>query len=146
MDLISVLLVDDNPTFLAILRRFLEEQYLNEVVILGTAGGGEEALTQALRLRPEIVLIDLAMPGVSGLEAIPRLRTALPNLGIIALTLLEPNGYRSAALAAGADEFVPKATLSTHLLPTIRRVMQAGRAGQMPATRSGSRDEREERR
>ena len=129
MDPVSVLLVDDNPTFLAILKRFLEEQHHNEVAILGTAGGGEEAMTQAEKLRPSVVVIDLAMPGLSGLEAIPLLRVALPGLGIIALTLLEPNGYREAALAAGADEFVSKSTLSTDLLSAIRRVMQADRSG-----------------
>jgi len=48
-------------------------------------------------------------------------------VGIIALTLMEPNGYRQAALAGGADEFVSKATLATDLLPAIRRVMQADR-------------------
>lgn len=120
MDPVSLLLVDDSPTFLAILRRFLEEQYLNEVVILGTASGSEEALAQAQRLRPEIVLIDLAMPGVSGLDAIPRLRTALPETGIIALTLLEANGYRPAALGTGANAFVSKSSVSTELLPAIR--------------------------
>jgi len=72
------------------------------------------------------------MPGLPGLKAIPLLRGALPNLGIIALTLMEPNGYRQAALAAGADEFVSKATLATDLHPAIRRVWQFGRCGRGP--------------
>ncbi len=126
MDPVSLLLVDDSLTFLEILKRYLEQHYRHEVIVLGTAGGGEEALVLAQRLRPNIVLIDLAMPGVSGLEAIPRLRAALPDTGIIALTFLEPNGYRPAALTAGADEFVTKANLGTDLLPVIRRVMRNG--------------------
>ena len=124
---ISLLLVDDSATFLRLVSRFLSEQYPNEVVIAGLAEGGEAGLAQAHALRPDIVLIDLVMPGLPGLKAIPLLRGALPNLGIIALTLMEPNGYRQAALAAGADEFVSKATLATDLLPAIRRVMQADR-------------------
>jgi DNA-binding NarL/FixJ family response regulator len=124
---ISVLLVDDNLTFLRILQRFLEEYNHEEVVVLGAARGGEEALAKAADLRPQVILLDLAMRGMSGLEAIPHLRGMLPQVGIIALTLLDANAYREAALAAGADEFVPKAALHTHLLPTIRRVVEGGR-------------------
>jgi CheY-like chemotaxis protein len=62
-----------------------------------------------------------------GLETISRLRNMLPGVGIIALTLLEGNAYRQAALAAGADDLVPKAELITDLLP-VRRVTQANRS------------------
>jgi len=96
----------------------------------GPARGGEEALTQAQNLKPEVVLIDLHMPGLSGLETIPRLRAMLPEVSIIALTLLDAKVYRQAALAAGADDFVPKANLSTELLPAIRRVAQTGQPQQ----------------
>jgi DNA-binding NarL/FixJ family response regulator len=58
----------------------------------------------------------------------PRLRKVLPSVGIIALTLLEGNAYRQAAMAAGADDLVRKADLITDLLPAIRRVTQAGRS------------------
>ena len=78
---ISLLLVDDSPIFLRLVSRFLSEQYPDEVVIAGLAEGGEAGLAQAHALRPDIVLIDLAMPGLPGLKAIPLLRGALPNLG-----------------------------------------------------------------
>lgn len=120
---ISVMLVDDNATFLRIVTRFLEGY--EEVSVVGSAESGEEAIAQAHRLRPDIVLIDLAMPKVSGMEAILRLRAAWPKLGIIALTLLDTNGYRQAALTAGADEFVAKDSLDVDLLPTIQRVAEA---------------------
>jgi DNA-binding NarL/FixJ family response regulator len=120
---ISVLLVDDNPTFLNIVTRFLQEH--EEIVVVGAVDGGQEALAQVHRLRPDIVLTDLAMPQVSGMETILRLRAAWPKMGIIALTLLDTNGYRQAALTAGADDFVAKDALNTDLLPTIRRVMEA---------------------
>ena len=121
---ISILLVDDNPTFWRIVTRFLQEH--GDVMVAGTASGGEEALALARDLQPDIVLIDLAMPGLSGLETIPRLRAMLPAVGIIALTVLDINSYRQAALAAGANDFVPKASLDTDLLPAIRQVAQAG--------------------
>jgi DNA-binding NarL/FixJ family response regulator len=119
---ISVLLVDDNPAFLHIATRFLQQHH--DIVVVGAAGGGQEALALAQELQPDIVVIDLAMPGLSGLETIPRLRAVLPEVGIIALTVLDTNGYREAALAASANDFVPKATLDTDLLPAIRRVAQ----------------------
>jgi len=78
---ISLLLVDDSATFLRLVSRFLSEQYPDEVVIVGLAEGGEAGLAQAHALRPDIVLIDLVMPGLPGLKAIPLLRGALPNLG-----------------------------------------------------------------
>jgi len=129
MNPISVLIADDNPTFLRIVTRFLEEQSRKTVSVVATARGGEEALAQAEALRPQVVLIDLNMPGLSGLEAIPRLRRALPDAGIIAVTLLDTDAYRKAALAAGADDFVSKMTLNAELLPAIRRVALATRTG-----------------
>jgi DNA-binding NarL/FixJ family response regulator len=122
----SVLLVDDNPTLLRILRRFLGEE--EGLLVVGTAGSGEEALGKARELQPQVILLDLAMPGMDGLNTIPRLRSVLPGVGIIVLTVLEANGYREAALAAGADDFVTKADLSTDLVPAIHRLSQGRRS------------------
>jgi DNA-binding NarL/FixJ family response regulator len=133
---IPVLLVDDNLTFLRILENYLQELHHDEVVVVGSTGQAEVALAKAKNLRPEVILLDLAMPGLPGLEAIPQLRGMLPGTGIIALTLLEATAYREAALAAGADAFVPKATLHTDLLPAIRRVVQANRTTQAVRGRS----------
>lgn len=118
---ISVLLVDDNPTFLQIAARFLMQH--DDVILVDVCNGGRQALEKAAALHPQVVLIDLAMYDLPGLQAIPRLRTLLPEAGIIALTLLDANSYRQAALLAGADDFVPKAALNTELLPAIHRVM-----------------------
>ena len=127
---VRVLLVDDHEAFLHVATEFLQRH--DELTVVGAARGGEEALTQAQDLRPQVILVDLNMPGLSGLETIPRLRAMLPEVGIIALTLLDPKAYRQAALAAGADDFVLKANLSTHLLPSIRRVVQTGQSEQEP--------------
>jgi DNA-binding NarL/FixJ family response regulator len=125
---VSVLLVDDSPFFLCIAARFLRAH--DEVDLVGTAGGGEEGLAQAQILRPQVVLLDLAMPGLSGLEVIPRLRRILPQVGIVVLTLQDTDSYREAALAAGADDFIPKSVMNTTLLPVIHRVAQARRPGE----------------
>ncbi|MBI4381904.1 MAG: response regulator transcription factor [candidate division NC10 bacterium] len=133
---ISVLLVDDNLTFLGILTRFLHEHHQNEVTVIGTAGGGAEGLDKAWELRPDIVLLDLHMPALSGLETIPLLRRMLPDVGIIALTLWHANGYLEAALASGADDFLSKFALSTDLLPAIRRVAQTKRSQEKPVEKA----------
>jgi len=114
---IGILLVDDNPTFLRIAAEFLKRQAALQVV--GTAGGGQEALTLAAVLQPGVIVIDLDMPGMSGLEAIRRLRTALPHARIIALTLLDSSVFKQIAFTAGANGYVPKSSLVTDLLPAI---------------------------
>jgi DNA-binding NarL/FixJ family response regulator len=118
-----ILLVDDSEVFLRVATDFLARH--SELAVVGATQRGGEALTLAQDLQPGVVLIDMDMPGLGGLETIRRLRAALPSVGIIVLTLLDGDIYRQAALAAGADGSVPKATLTTDLLPAIRQVVQA---------------------
>jgi DNA-binding NarL/FixJ family response regulator len=117
-----VVLVDDSVPFINAVIRFLQGRYSGEVVVIGTATSGEGALYQAATLRPQIIVIDLRMPGMTGFEVIPRLRSMFPETGIIALTHLDDEENRRRALAAGADEFVSKIATGTDLLPAIRRV------------------------
>ncbi len=121
---IRLMLIDNNSTFLQILTRFL--QRFPEVAVVGAAHSGEEAVSQVALLRPGVVLLDLAMPGLNGMETIPLLRQALPQAKIIILTLLGHETYRQAAMAAGADGFLAKANLDSELLPAIRKVAQDG--------------------
>lgn len=130
--LITVMLVDDNSTFLNIATRFLQEH--DDVVVVSTATGGKEALAKAQDLHPQVILLDLAMPDLPGLKAIPRLRAEVPEARIIALTMLDTDSYREAALRAGAEEFVAKATMSTDLVPAILRVMQAHPTWETPTS------------
>lgn len=122
---ISVLLVDDSSAFLGIAERFLGES--PEVRVVGAALGGLQALPLARDLQPDVVIVDLQMPDLNGLELIPQLRTALPEMRIIALTLHDNDAYRRAALAAGAHEFVGKANMHDNLLSAVRKVAGPGR-------------------
>lgn len=119
MDLIRVLLVEGNPIFLHIAMLLLEKHYHNHVAVVGVAGGSEDALAKARNLQPHVILLDLGIPGLRSLDIIPRLRTILPRARIIALGLLDTNSLRQSAIAAGADDFIPKAMLNSHLLPAI---------------------------
>lgn len=120
---ISLLVVDDNITFLDIACRFLEQQ--EDMSIVGTATSGQEALHKALELKPCVILLDLNLPDVSGFQIIPQLRVALPEMGIIVLSLSEAAHYREAVILTGADELVSKNNMNVQLLPTIRQVVQA---------------------
>ncbi len=120
---ISILMVDDEPTFLRIAQLFLETHYGHEVEILCTARSGEEALSKAQLLAPQVVLIDLNMPGLSGLQTIPLIRIMFPEMRVIALTLNDDERSRRAVIAAGGNDLVSKTRMSTDLMPTIRRVM-----------------------
>jgi two-component system, NarL family, nitrate/nitrite response regulator NarL len=116
----KLFLVDDSDIFLRVLTRFLNRQ--PQYRIVGTARSGIEAVAHAAAVHPDIILLDLAMPGMSGLEAIPLLREQLPDARIIVLTLLEPDTYAALVRSAGADAFVEKEYLNEMLLPMIRRL------------------------
>jgi DNA-binding NarL/FixJ family response regulator len=119
----SVLLVDDEPTFLRIATLFLQTHHRDEVDVVGTATSGEECLAKAQLLAPQVILLDLNMPGLSGLQTIPLLRIMFPETRIVALTLNDGESYRRAVVAAGGDDLVSKATMNTDLMPAIRRVI-----------------------
>jgi DNA-binding NarL/FixJ family response regulator len=115
--------VDDNLTFLRLAASYLA--HFSELNIVATADNGQDGFTKALSLHPQVILLDLVMPGLSGLQLIPRLRAAVSGVGIIVLTSHSPTSYKQAVLAAGADEFVRKADIDEQLLPAIRRVVEA---------------------
>lgn len=122
MNKIRILLVDDSIIFLDIAAGFLADH--ENLIVVGTAQNGKEALSLAANLHPDIVLLDVNMPGLSGFETTPRLRQILPEAGIIILSFQNSDSYREAALVAGADDFIPKDTLAYALIPTIHRVSQ----------------------
>ncbi|MBN1976082.1 MAG: response regulator [Anaerolineae bacterium] len=124
MESISVMLIDDNTGFLRATTQFLEAQ--KDITVVGTAESGAEALEKVQSLQPQVILVDLAMPGMPGLETIPYLRQMVPQAGIIALTVMNTNSFRKAALDAGADHFIPKPAMRVSLLPTIRKVAKDG--------------------
>ncbi len=134
---LSVLLVDDNRTFVRILTEFLLEHGEDTLRVVGSVIGGWDAVAQAEKLQPDVVLVDLQMPLQSGLTLLPHLRARVPDAILVALTLLDPDVYQAATLAAGADAFVSKMRLEHDLIPTIRRLAVRGPrradAGQRPA-------------
>ncbi|MGC8787364.1 MAG: response regulator [Anaerolineae bacterium] len=118
--MIRIVLIDDSTTFLAIASRFLSKH--EDLKVVGAVSEGRLAVEASTALQPDIVLVDLAMPDMSGMEVISLLRQAMPNVGIIALTFLEEEKYHDAVLSIGADAFVAKEDLTLKLVPTILNV------------------------
>jgi DNA-binding NarL/FixJ family response regulator len=114
----SVLLVDDSPIFLEHLRAWLSRQ--DGVDIVGCARSGAEAVALASELQPEVVLMDVAMPEMSGFQAARHLKL-LANAPAVLILTLEP-AYRAAAVAAGAEGFLCKSNFEDELLPMLRRL------------------------
>lgn len=126
-----MLLVDDNPLFLEEAGAWLSRQA--EVEVVGTATSASEGLALAARLRPRVVLMDVALPGLNGIEATRRLKLSPNAPAVLILTLYGDAAYRAAAAAAGAEEFLCKSELATELLPSLRRICRpVSERGEVP--------------
>ena len=117
---IRLLVVDDHPVVRQGLRTFLETRSDFEVV--GEAGDGETAMAEAARLRPDVILMDLVMPGVDGLEAIGRIRAADPAARILVLTSFASADQVLPALRAGAAGYLLKDAAPAEVEAAIRAV------------------------
>jgi DNA-binding NarL/FixJ family response regulator len=103
---IRVYLVDDQAMIRAALRSFLGQRAEFEVV--GTCGDARKALEEIHELRPDVVVLDITMPGLSGLDALAALRKRMPRVRVVMLTHHEGESFVQQALAAGADGYLSK--------------------------------------
>jgi len=117
---IRLLLADDHAILRAGLRMLLDAQ--PDMLVVGEAADGEEAVVRALATRPDVAIVDLTMPGLSGVETLHRLRHELPITRLLVLTMHDDPGYARMALAAGAAGHVVKDRESSALLAAIRAV------------------------
>jgi len=115
-----VLLVDDSPEFLESASHFLTTDPQLEIV--GRAYSGRGALEQVPVLKPDLVLMDLSMPEMNGLDATREIKSAPGGPRVIILTLHDNPEYRAAAEAVQADGFVAKTELGLQLLPLIQEL------------------------
>jgi CheY-like chemotaxis protein len=118
---VRVLAVDDSPAFLNTLCTFLEGDPIFEIV--ATAQNGEEALSAVERWRPQVVLMDLQMPGMNGLEATVELHQHFPELPVIILTAHDLPTLREACGKHGACAFLTKGQLSQHLPALLAKAL-----------------------
>lgn len=125
MNKIRVFIADDHALFRAGLRALLSA--MPDIDVIGEAAEGETALAQISALQPQVVLLDIHMPGMNGIEAARRVLAAHPALGVIMVTMLEDDASVFAAMKAGARGYVLKGAHHDEILLAIRAVA-AGQA------------------
>jgi len=131
---VTIVVVDDAPDYRLIVRSLLESAP-ETLTVVGEAADGEEALALVLRVRPDIVVTDLVMPRLDGVELTRRLRQELPQTRIILMSSYTEDAYRLLASDSGADAFVSKQVIVSSLLPAIHDLIRrrlSGGSGPLP--------------
>jgi len=123
--MIRIMVVDDHELVRIGLRHILADY--PTIQIAGEAIDGESALRMNREIRPDVVLLDVCLPGLSGFEVTTRLKQANPQLGIVILTVHEQAPYPARLLEAGASAYLTKACPATELVQAITTVARGGR-------------------
>jgi len=119
-NLIRVLLVDDHKVLRDGLRSLLEEE--KDILVVGEAGTEQDAIRLTESIQPDVIIMDLGLPGGSGLDAIKVIKKAHPAIRIVVLSMHSRREIVLKALQAGSDGYVPKSSAHTSLLEAIRTV------------------------
>ena len=120
MERIRVLIADDHSLFLEGLHELLAS--LPEIEVVGEATTGAEAICKAKRLQPDVILMDIKMPGTNGIDATRSIVTASPHISILIITMLEDDESVFAAMRAGARGYLLKGANQSDLMRAIRAV------------------------
>jgi DNA-binding NarL/FixJ family response regulator len=119
---ISVLLVDDHSLVRRGFRRILEDA--PDIAVVGEASDGAEAVRMAAELRPRLIVMDCALPGMSGLDATRRILQKFPEIAILMLSMHSEETWVHQALDAGARGYILKSAVDMELVTAIRRVVE----------------------
>lgn len=119
---IRVLLVDDHTILRDGIRLLLSSQ--EDIEVVGEAGDGEEAIVKARELKPDVILMDISLPKVNGIEATKMIKAERPEAKILILTMHEDEEYVFPLLAAGASGYILKKTASSELISALRAVAE----------------------
>ena len=120
MELLRILIADDHPLFRHGIHEFLT--LTPEIEVVGEATSGEEVITQAEALHPDVILMDVNMPGVNGIEATRRILYDSPHIRILVVTMFEDDGTVFAAMRAGARGYILKDAEKENILRAIQAV------------------------
>jgi DNA-binding NarL/FixJ family response regulator len=124
--MIRVLLADDHTLFREGLRALFASE--EDIEVVGEARDGEEAVREASELRPDVVVMDILMPGTNGIEATRRIRAALPDVKVLVLSMYDDEEHVQRLLAAGASGCMLKRATSDQLVRSLREVVAGGMA------------------
>jgi DNA-binding NarL/FixJ family response regulator len=137
---LTIVVADDAADYREIVRALLRP-LSDTMTIVGEAADGEEALALVRRVRPDIVITDLIMPRLNGVELTRRIRQELPDTKVILISSYTEDAYRLMVSDSGADVFVSKQVITTSLLPAIRDLIRrrvSGGSGPIPPAIGGS--------
>ena len=118
----SILLADDHAVLRAGLRLLLDAQ--PDLKVVGETGDGGETVALAAQLQPDLILLDVNMPALNGLEALPLLRKAAPQARVLILTMHDDESYLKQALRAGAAGYALKKAADRELIAAVRAVLR----------------------
>ncbi|MCC7165540.1 MAG: response regulator transcription factor [Anaerolineae bacterium] len=120
MDMIRVLIADDHTLFRKGIHALLKS--ISDMEVIGDAATGEQAIERAAALRPDVILMDIQMPGVNGIEATRRIVQTSPEIGILMLTMFQADDSVFAAMRAGARGYILKGADQDEMVRAIRAV------------------------
>lgn len=136
---VRTLIVDDHAVVRMQIRELLARETTIEVI--GEAADGEEAIHRVEQLRPDLILMDVGLPGTNGIEVTRRVMASAPHTFIVMLSLLEPASYCAQAAEAGASGCVSKHRMRAELIPTLKALLPHSE-GSDPGTRADIRNTR----
>ena len=119
---IRIVLADDHTIFRSGLKALLGTE--SDLEVVGEAGDGRQAVQRCVELSPDVLVLDLMMPGASGRDVMPELKERCPSCRVLVLTMLPAEHYLLEVLRAGALGYVPKSAADTELIDAIRTVHQ----------------------
>ena len=123
----TILIVEDHPGVRQSLREWLALSFPHYELLEATSG--EEAVTKAQASSPCLVIMDIGLPGITGIEATESIKKTMPDTKVVMLTIFDDDDYRSHAAAAGAFAYVPKRKIKTELMPVVRRILHEDKGG-----------------
>lgn len=124
MERARIIIADDHAEFLAMVVQLIESE--KDLSVIKTFDNGQTIVNEAALLNPDLLILDISMPGLGGIDAALKLRAAIREAKIVFLTVHQDQDYLRAALATGALGYIVKDQLATDLVPGLREVM-AGR-------------------
>jgi DNA-binding NarL/FixJ family response regulator len=123
---VTILIAEDHGAVRKTLRDWLEVEFPQCRVI--EASSGEDAVALARTESPHLAVMDIRLPGMSGIEATRQIKAISPSVQVVMLTIHEDNSYRADATAAGASAYVEKQAMHTKLIPTLAALLTSATA------------------